>query len=579
MKIALEELNTKISALEEKNQEIKHIIYSINSPTELKPKSYRKSCNKYAAEASRTILRESIKPASNRLNLEISSIGRKIASIIRLDNLEKFKTLIFSPTSDSYKLLHIRSQESAYGQTLLHLAASNKSTKILKFLLNFPKELISTNGENEIENFLIKVDKFSLGFDIFVTDSFGLTAFHYAARKLCIEIIEILLLAAKKRGLEVLGEKAPVDLGGLSPIAYCLIQKPSEKRTKIKNMLQKLGDPVTTPAQYKSRTRKRVLRKSGLRSGKKQNNTISVEFGASEKPGGRILMEDRHIIELSILDNTHLFAVFDGHGGEGVANYLHDNLPQSLIDYFSNIEVTKDNLKKFCIDFDNNMKNESKFVLTEEIISQGIGGDKAQTKLVAQDNSGSTAVSILVRENNIFIINIGDSRCIYFPLGYPNKVKQITTDHKPDEKDIQTKNKIESFGGKLEGKYVKFKKQSLGMTRAFGDFIFKQEGNIIDNTPDIFELNIDNDWNVFILASDGIWDVVSNIEVAKYIDDKIKNKKYSLKDIGDSLIGEVCIPRGSEDNSTIIIVLVKKNTEKSFIKDITGGIGKKLFTF
>lgn len=43
-------------------------------------------------------------------------------------------------------------------------------------------------------------------------------------------------------------------------------------------------------------------------------------------------MEDEHIVRLNVQKNpiSHLFAVFDGHGGKSVSEYAADNLAEVL---------------------------------------------------------------------------------------------------------------------------------------------------------------------------------------------------------------------------------------------------------
>lgn len=41
-------------------------------------------------------------------------------------------------------------------------------------------------------------------------------------------------------------------------------------------------------------------------------------------------MEDAHIAELNLGDDTYLFGVFDGHGGAEVALFVKDNFTNTL---------------------------------------------------------------------------------------------------------------------------------------------------------------------------------------------------------------------------------------------------------
>lgn len=53
------------------------------------------------------------------------------------------------------------------------------------------------------------------------------------------------------------------------------------------------------------------------------------------------------------------------------------------------------------------------------------------------------------------------------------------------------------------------------MTRALGDAVASQIGVI--SVPDIFELQIENKHKILVIASDGIWEVLSNEEVMEIV--------------------------------------------------------------
>ena len=54
------------------------------------------------------------------------------------------------------------------------------------------------------------------------------------------------------------------------------------------------------------------------------------EFAASSMQGWRMNMEDAHIAQLDIDNDTHIFGVFDGHGGKEVAIFVAKHFIQEL---------------------------------------------------------------------------------------------------------------------------------------------------------------------------------------------------------------------------------------------------------
>lgn len=46
--------------------------------------------------------------------------------------------------------------------------------------------------------------------------------------------------------------------------------------------------------------------------------------------GWRDKMEDSHICELNVIENVHVFGVFDGHGGPEVSSFVRKNFIKTL---------------------------------------------------------------------------------------------------------------------------------------------------------------------------------------------------------------------------------------------------------
>ena len=103
-----------------------------------------------------------------------------------------------------------------------------------------------------------------------------------------------------------------------------------------------------------------------------------------------------------------------------------------------------------------------------------------------------------------------------------NEIIQLSRDHKPELKD--EKDRILSMEGRIERKpkNAKFgpfriwlKEQDipgLSVSRAFGDLIAKSVGVIAE--PEINDWNIDDcDGKCVVIASDGVWEFVSNDKV------------------------------------------------------------------
>ena len=93
----------------------------------------------------------------------------------------------------------------------------------------------------------------------------------------------------------------------------------------------------------------------------------------------------------------------------------------------------------------------------------------------------------------------------------------------------------------------------LAVSRGLGDFDLKSKGLTCE--PHITKKLIDHNINYCVLASDGVWDVLSPDEVAK-ITQTHKIDKMAKK------IVETAMDRGSEDNISCIVVELNKRIKK-----------------
>ncbi|XP_017253500.1 probable protein phosphatase 2C 28 [Daucus carota subsp. sativus] len=142
---------------------------------------------------------------------------------------------------------------------------------------------------------------------------------------------------------------------------------------------------------------------------------------------------------------------------------------------------------------------------------------------------------------NIMFVKFGDSRAILCRNG---KAKGITIDHEP----LKEKKQVENRGGfvvKLPGNVPRVDGQ-LAMTRAFGDKKVKKH---ITAKPDVIIKKIDKDINFLILASDGLWKVMSNQEACDCICNITNAQEAS-----EQLIKEALLRESRDDISCIVVM-------------------------
>ena len=145
--------------------------------------------------------------------------------------------------------------------------------------------------------------------------------------------------------------------------------------------------------------------------------------------------------------------------------------------------------------------------------------------------SGSTCTSVFIYGRKVYCANVGDSRTILIRLDNNNEdgcaTGALSNDHKPDDVDesmriLEKNGRIDcfkdQFGNQIGPLRVWLKHEDipgLAMTRSFGDSTAARVGVIA--IPEIKEHELNPDDKVLVLASDGVWEFLSNQEVANII--------------------------------------------------------------
>ncbi|KAF0905966.1 hypothetical protein E2562_008988 [Oryza meyeriana var. granulata] len=140
--------------------------------------------------------------------------------------------------------------------------------------------------------------------------------------------------------------------------------------------------------------------------------------------------------------------------------------------------------------------------------------------------SGSTAVTVLRLGSDLYMANIGDSRAVLGSreaTGGGMVAVQLTVDLKPDvpseaERIKKCRGRVFALQDEPEVPRVWLPfddAPGLAMARAFGDFCLKDYGVI--SVPEFFHWSLTEKDQFVILASDGVWDVLSNQEAVDIV--------------------------------------------------------------
>lgn len=246
-----------------------------------------------------------------------------------------------------------------------------------------------------------------------------------------------------------------------------------------------------------------------------------LSYGYSSFRGRRPSMEDFYDIKTSKIDGetVYLFGVFDGHGGSRAAEYLKDHLFENLMKHPQFITDTKraisETYKKTDLDFLNSENNSSR-------------------------DDGSTASTAVLIGKRLYVANVGDSRVVMSKSG---EAIPLSDDHKPNRSD--ERQRIEDAGGVIAWAGTWRVGGVLAMSRAFGNRLLKR---YVVAEPEIQEQEVNEELELLVLASDGLWDVVPNEDAVSIASVEEEPEAAALK------LMETAFTRGSADNITCIVV-------------------------
>ncbi|KAK8535388.1 hypothetical protein V6N13_081526 [Hibiscus sabdariffa] len=263
---------------------------------------------------------------------------------------------------------------------------------------------------------------------------------------------------------------------------------------------------------------------------------------------------------------AHFYGVYDGHGGCQVANYCRERMHLALAE---EIEMAKSCIQEGNVEHDWQEQWKKAFSNCFIKVDAEIGGvrkgvNNTDNEPIAPETAGSTAVVAVVSPTHIIVANCGDSRAVLYRGKHP---VPLSVDHKPDREDEHAR--IEAAGGKViqwNGSRVF---GVLAMSRSIGDRYLKPW---IIPDPEVMFVPRAKEDECLILASDGLWDVMSNEEACEVARKRILlwHKKHGDKltaERGDGVdpaaqsaadyLSKLALSKGSKDNITVIVLDLK----------------------
>ena len=227
-----------------------------------------------------------------------------------------------------------------------------------------------------------------------------------------------------------------------------------------------------------------------------------------------------------------------------VRGYLEDDLKSISMGSPENFE-----------NFVTSVIDEKSFDKISKYIDDANDSDSAEDYLKNRsklERSGSTCIVVMVTPSHIICANTGDSRAI---LQRNGKVLPLSFDHKPN--NIPELQRINNAGGFVKNRRVD---GDLAVSRALGDFSYKKQDKLSTNKqkvipePEfvIYPRNFEQD-EFMVLACDGVWDVATNQECSKFVQDYMDEGRNDLDAICEDAL-DTCLEKDSRDNMTMGLV-------------------------
>ena len=323
------------------------------------------------------------------------------------------------------------------------------------------------------------------------------------------------------------------------------------------------------------------------------------KFAADSMQGWRMEMEDTHVCHGELGKGMSFFAIFDGHGGAGVAHYCSKEFKNILIDDAEYKDGKYEAaLKRAFLKMDerlhhasaqNEVKKHSKnspegvlggctalVVLLKPPFEASQGKTNTQVGS-AQDNAQREASSPKESQSwQGLIAVLGNSRSLLYTKGelvQPDNFKdslenEVAKEHRPTD-PVEWKRILAAGGiivdGRIDGQ--------LTFSRSLGDLEYKKnpklkpEEQIISPVPDVKVINLEVANDTFILmGSDGVWEWLQDSQIKDMIQQQ-RSRHQNLSTVLGELLKNCLAPDTTQgagcDNMTAIIITPIKPDSKA----------------
>ncbi|RID81101.1 hypothetical protein BRARA_A03707 [Brassica rapa] len=274
-----------------------------------------------------------------------------------------------------------------------------------------------------------------------------------------------------------------------------------------------------------------ILKSSGCVNADGSNNLASVFSRRGEKG----VNQDCAIVweGFGCQEEMIFCGIFDGHGpwGHFVSKQVRNSMPISLLcnwqetlsqttlvepETDQRFAIWKHLYLKTCADVDQELQHHRK---------------------IDTFNSGTTALTVVRQGEVIYVANVGDSRAVLATVSEEGSLTavQLTVDFKPnipqeEERIIGCNGRVfclEDEPGVHRVWQPEEESPGLAMSRAFGDYCIKEYGLV--SVPEVTQRHISTRDQFVILATDGVWDVISNEEAIDIVSSTAERPKAAKR--------------------------------------------------
>mmetsp|Transcript_14116 Transcript_14116/g.19656 ORF Transcript_14116/g.19656 Transcript_14116/m.19656 type:complete len:492 (+) Transcript_14116:302-1777(+) len=271
-------------------------------------------------------------------------------------------------------------------------------------------------------------------------------------------------------------------------------------------------------------------KENGMKT-KERNDNLKVEASVASFQGIRKTMEDdftiihplNQLVGLTNAVEQSFYGVYDGHSGRAAAEFCRIHLHINIL-------------------------NDSMFAENPAAAFRN-GYLKTNTEFIAlaskeSNTSGTTAVTILVRQDCIYSANVGDSEAVLCKAG---KAHPITCAHLPSKDD--EKERIQKSNGTVVW-YGSWRVNGLlAVSRSIGDYNLD---NLVIAEPYVTRIERTGDEQFIVIGTDGLWDVFTHQEACDFINEKLK-EEIPTENIAQQVVDEA-MRKKSTDNVTALVI-------------------------